>query len=65
MDRPARREDVLLRHFPALAKTGWNINNAFEPWDEGKLDPSRHPLRAFDPELKHDPWKGDAPRTPM
>ena len=25
-----------------------------------ELDPERHPLRAFDPELKKDPWKGDA-----
>lgn len=53
---------VLLRHYPELAKTGLaNIKNAFEPWDtDAKLHPDRHPLRAFDPELKKDPWKGDA-----
>ncbi len=53
---------VILRHFPELAATGLgNINNAFEPWDtDAELNPARHPLRAFDPELKKDPWKGDA-----
>jgi len=53
---------VLLRHFPALSATGLaNIRNAFEPWDPGpQLDPQRHPLRACDPELKADPWRGDA-----
>ena len=62
-----RLKDVILRHFPELASTGLgNIKNAFEPWDsDAELDPDRHPLRAFDPELKRDPWKGDAPRTPM
>jgi heme peroxidase len=51
---------VLLRHFPELADTGLaNIKNAFEPWDEGpNLSPERHPLRASDAELKHDPWRG-------
>ncbi len=55
---------VILRHYPELADTGLaNIKNAFEPWDEGpKLDPERHPLRAWDCELKHDPWRGDAYR---
>ncbi len=55
---------VLLRHHPALAQTGLaNIRNAFEPWDAGPtLDPARHPLRASDPELKADPWRGDAHR---
>ena len=55
---------VILRHYPELADTGLaNIKNAFEPWDEGpELDPDRHPLRAFDAELKHDPWRGDAYR---
>jgi hypothetical protein len=55
---------VILRHYPELADTGLaNIKNAFEPWDEGpKLDPKRHPLRAWDCELKHDPWRGDAYR---
>ena len=55
---------VLLRHFPELASSGLaNIRNAFEPWDEGPvLDPARHPLRACDPELKADPWRGDAHR---
>jgi hypothetical protein len=53
---------VLLRHFPQLAGTGLaNIRNAFEPWDSTPLlDPQRHPLRACDPELKADPWRGDA-----
>ncbi|MGO9383186.1 MAG: peroxidase family protein [Mycobacterium sp.] len=55
---------VLVRHYPELADTGLaNIKNAFEPWDEGPvLDPDRHPLRAWDSELKHDPWRGDAYR---
>ena len=55
-------KNVILRHFPELAATGLgNITNAFEPWDTApELDPARHPLRAFDPELKKDPWKGDA-----
>ena len=53
---------VLLRHYPELAATGLaNIKNAFEPWDTAaELDPERHPLREFDPELKKNPWKGDA-----
>jgi hypothetical protein len=52
---------VLLRHYPELAGTGLaNIRNAFEPWDdEERLDPARHPLRAFDKELRPDPWIGD------
>jgi Animal haem peroxidase len=55
---------VILRHYPELADTGLaNIKNAFEPWDEEPdLDPKRHPLRAWDAELKHDPWRGDAYR---
>jgi hypothetical protein len=55
-------KSVLLRHHPELAMTGLaNIKNAFEPWDtNGRLDLERHPLRAFDPELKRDPRKGDA-----
>ena len=53
---------VILRHYPELADTGLaNIKNAFEPWDDGpRLDPERHPLRAWDAELKDDPWRGDA-----
>jgi hypothetical protein len=53
---------VLLRNYPELADTGLaNVTNAFEPWDTAKrLDPARHPLRAYDPELKVDPWLGDA-----
>ena len=53
---------VILRHYPELAKTGLgNIKNAFEPWDIGeRLDPERHPLRAFDKTLRPDPWLGDA-----
>ena len=56
---------VLLRHHPVLAETGLaNVKNAFEPWDEGAtLSPERHPLRASDAELKHDPWRGDAYRV--
>jgi hypothetical protein len=55
-------KSVLLRHFPQLADSGLaNIRNAFEPWDcTALLDPLRHPLRACDPELKADPWRGDA-----
>jgi hypothetical protein len=55
---------VILRHYPELADTGLaNVKNAFEPWDEEpKLSPERHPLRASDAELKHDPWRGDAYR---
>jgi hypothetical protein len=44
----ASLKSVLLRHLPALAATGLrNVHNAFEPWDEEPLDPTRHPLRAF------------------
>ena len=52
---------VLLRHHPELGKTGLgNIKNAFEPWDADEhLDLVRHPLRAYDPDLKPDPAKGD------
>jgi Animal haem peroxidase len=55
---------VLLRHYPELAGTGLaNIKNAFEPWDvDNQLDPERHPLRAFDRELRPDPWLGDKAR---
>jgi hypothetical protein len=42
-------KSVLLRHFPELQATGLaNVDNGFEPWDTGALDPQRHPLRAFD-----------------
>jgi Animal haem peroxidase len=55
---------VLLRHHPELARTGLaNVRNAFEPWDDDpQLDEQRHPLRAFDPELKKNPWVGDSYR---
>jgi len=64
---------ILLHHYPELAQTGLsNIKNAFEPWDiSEELDPDRHPLRAFDPELsrreyflgpRRDPWRGDKAR---
>jgi hypothetical protein len=58
---------VILRHYPELASTGLaNIKNAFEPWDvpseEGRLRPERHPLRAFDQDLKPDPWCVEAHR---
>jgi hypothetical protein len=56
-----RFKDVLLRHLPALEETGLaNVDNAFEPWDLGRLDPQRHPLRAWD-RKRDDPWAGDAP----
>ena len=57
-------KSVLLRHYPELEQTGLaNVKNAFEPWDtDDRLDPGRHPLRAFDKELKPDPWVRDAAR---
>lgn len=46
-------KDVLLRHYPRLHATGLvNVENAFEPWDTGPLDPARHPLRQFDARLR-------------
>jgi hypothetical protein len=61
----ANLRTVLLRHHPGLARTGLaNIRNAFEPWDSGeRLDPARHPLRAFDKELGPDPWVGERSRN--
>jgi hypothetical protein len=57
-------KSVILRHYPELAATGLgNVTNAFEPWDtDAWLDPVRHPLREYDPDLKHEPWRGDAHR---
>ena len=57
-------KSVLLRHYPDLARTGLaNVRNAFEPWDTSeRLDPARHPLRAYDKELRAAPWRGDACR---
>lgn len=53
-------KDVLLRHWPELEQTGLgNVSNAFEPWDEGPLDPARHPTRAFDAPRSSDPWAGE------
>jgi hypothetical protein len=50
----ATLKTVLLRHHPRLHQTGLaNVDNAFEPWDVGPLDPARHPLRQFDKELRH------------
>jgi hypothetical protein len=56
---------VLLRHHPELGKTGLgNITNAFEPWDNDEiLDLERHPLRAYYPDLKSDPTRGDRYRV--
>jgi hypothetical protein len=56
---------VILRHYPALACSGLaNVSNAFEPWDTGpRLDPQRHPLRAWDADLQPDPWTGDTCRA--
>ncbi len=56
-------KDVLLRHLPELHGSGLgNVRNAFEPWDEGTLDPARHPTRAFVAELADDPWAGERAR---
>jgi cytochrome P450 len=45
----ATLKSVLLRHYPELYRTGLaNVNNAFEPWDFGTLDPKRHPLEYID-----------------
>jgi hypothetical protein len=64
IDRSSFKQ-VILRHHPELAASGLgNVKNAFEPWDTGTLDPDRHPLRAFDPELRKDPWRGDAAIAP-
>jgi hypothetical protein len=54
-------KSVILRHHPELAQTGLaNIQNAFEPWDTDEvLDPARHPLRAYDRDLRGDPWTGE------
>ena len=58
-------KNVILRHHPELASSGLgNVKNAFEPWDTSPvLSEERHPLRAFDPDLKKDPWTGDAARA--
>jgi hypothetical protein len=55
---------VILRHYPELADTGLaNIKNAFEPWDDDPdLRPEQHPLRAWDCDLKPDPWRVGAYR---
>lgn len=55
---------VILRHYPELGQTGLaNVECAFEPWDtDEQLDPSRHPLRAYDKRLQPDPWLGSAYR---
>lgn len=56
----ADMKSVLLRHYPHLATTGLaNVRNAFEPWDDGRLDPARHPLRAWDRSIPGDPWAGE------
>ena len=65
-------KSVLLRHFPALEKTGLgNVRNGFEPWDEGAFDTpekqARHPTRAFDSKLTRKdgpgPWAGERATT--
>jgi hypothetical protein len=57
----ADMKSVLLRHYPGLAAGGLgNIRNAFEPWDAGRLDPSRHPLRHWDRAIHGDRFAGDA-----
>ncbi|MBL9105463.1 MAG: hypothetical protein JNL82_31295 [Myxococcales bacterium] len=56
----ADMKSVLLRHYPELARTGLsNLRNAFEPWDEGRLDAARHPLRAWDRSISGDKWAGE------
>jgi hypothetical protein len=46
-------KSVLLRHHPELIASGLSsVDNAFEPWDLGELDPKRHPLRGFDKQLR-------------
>ena len=65
LDRPRHPQDRPPPPLPrARAAPGSPTSrNAFEPWDaEPRLDPGRHPLRAHDPELKSDPWLGDAYR---
>ena len=54
-------KSVILRHYPELETSGLgNIKNAFEPWDtDALLSMERHPLRAYDSDLKN-PEKGDA-----
>jgi len=54
-------KSVILRHYPELAGSGLaNVTNAFEPWDTApRLDPLRHPLRAWDADLQPDPWVGN------
>lgn len=48
----ATLKSVLLRHYPELLGTGLaNVENAFEPWDEGPLSLDRHPLMQFDEAL--------------
>ncbi len=55
-------KSVLLRHYPSLASTGLsNVRNGFEPWDSGRLDPARHPLRSWEDGHPDDRWAGDAP----
>jgi hypothetical protein len=49
----ASLKEVLLRHYPELRATGlMNVENGFEPWDLGELDPKRHPLRQYDEQLR-------------
>ena len=56
-------KSVLLRHHPELSRTGLaNVRNAFEPWDEGRLDLARHPLRQWDASIQGDPAIGDRER---
>lgn len=55
-------KSVLLRHYPGLASRGLgNVRNAFEPWDTGRLDPARHPLRAWEKGMPADRFAGDQP----
>ncbi len=57
----ADMKGVLLRHYPGLAAGGLgNLRNAFEPWDIGRLDPARHPLRHWDRSIVGDRFAGDA-----
>jgi hypothetical protein len=59
----ATMKSVLLRHFPALGRTGLaNVDNAFEPWDAGPLTKERHPLRFLEVTPRWSRAKGERVR---
>ena len=58
-------KDVLLRHYPDLADTGLaNIDNAFEPWDLGPLDPGAPPAALVGQEARR-PLGGRRPASQL